>query len=140
MLYYSFLHHVWNSCMQEHCKYLDTVAWNTLLKIIIAKYSKLAERIGPCILEKLLYSYFTAKVDWLPSYVHYVLPLYCLQRKITRIRLFLPESYLSCLFKKIRLVEYVLNVSRILGTPPDSNLLTGHNYSLLEKVSHPCKP
>ena len=40
MLYYSFLHHVWNSCMQEHCKYL--------LKIIIAKYSKLAERIGPC--------------------------------------------------------------------------------------------
>ena len=36
--------------MQEHCKYLDTVAWNTLLKIIIPKYSKLAERIGPFIL------------------------------------------------------------------------------------------
>ena len=37
--------------MQEHCKYLDTVAWNTLLKIIIRKYSKFAERIGPCILK-----------------------------------------------------------------------------------------
>ena len=48
MLHYSFLHHVWNSCMQEHCKYLDTVAWNTLLKIIFPKYLKLAERIGSC--------------------------------------------------------------------------------------------
>ena len=44
--------------MQEHCKYLDTVAWNTLLKIIIPKYSKLAERIGPCILKQLLAEHF----------------------------------------------------------------------------------
>ena len=47
MLHYSFLHNVSNSCMQEHCKYLDTVAWNTLLNVTTPKYSKLVERIGP---------------------------------------------------------------------------------------------